>query len=331
MPDWLQSQLKWPEDLYERQLDVAYIFHVTEGEQWSTGVDFHQRPEESDTRYVIMNIEGVKRFVAYHNSEFRDAIAHNLAGIYIMGCGDTDFGRFTFYKAGEDGYSNWLGPNAAIQAFETNDVVRTQLQLWGEHRYGNRLLYHLGGDLFFVIPVFLEVETSVNRVIQKLGGVGLVDVQTGDRVELGESVVEAYYKMFGLLNQTIVEAGNVGFEGVSFNPITVDSGEFSSLLALMRNNDNITHNLYLDIVVSSSSNFSVFWHGAEVIPTVYPDANQTFTLDIGAVGAGDMYGTTPLVAAYLPDGIVLAQYFVQVILRTDEGVVDIINLLLTVT
>ena len=331
MPDWLQSQLKWPEDLYERQLQVAYIYHVTEGEQWSTGVDFHQDPEDSDTRYVIMNIEGEERFVAYHNSEFREAIAHNLAGIYIMGCGDKDFGRFTFYKAGEDGYSDWLGPNAAVQAFETNDVVRTQLQLWGEHRYGNRLLYHLGGDLFFVIPVFLEVETSLNRVIQKLGGVGLVDVETGDRVELGESVVEAYYKMFGLLNQTIVEAGEVGFESVSFNPITISSGEFSNLLTLMRNNDNVTQNLEVDIVVAPTSNFTVFWHEVEVTPTLYPGDNQTFTLVIGDVGPGDLYGTTPLVTAFLPDGIVLAQYLVQVILRTSEGIVDQINLLLTVT
>jgi len=326
-PDWLQSQLKWPEDLYERQLGVAYIFHVTTGEQWSTGVDFHQSPEESDTRYVIMNIEGVSRFVAYHNTEFKDTVAHNLAGIYIMGCGDTDFGQFTFYKAGEDGYSDWLGPTAAQQAFETNDVVRTQLQLWGEHRYGNRLLYHLGGDLFFVIPVFLEVETSTNRVIQKLGGVGLVDVQTGDRVELGSSVVEAYYKMFGLLNQTIVEEGEVGFESVSFNPVTITSGEFSSLLLLMRNNDNITQHLYVDIVlVASSSNFSIFWHDTEVL-----SVNQTYTLDIGSVGAGDLYGTTPLVTAYLPEGIALAQYIVQVLLRTDDGVVDQVNLLLTVT
>jgi hypothetical protein len=330
-PDWLQSQMKWPEDLYERQLHVAYIYHVTEGEQWSTGVDFHQSPEEADTRYVIMNIEGEERFVAYHNSEFLDSTAHNLAGIYIMGCGDTDFGRFTFYKAGEDGYSNWLGPTAAVQAFETNDVVRTQLQLWGEHRYGNRLLYHLGGDLFFVIPVFLEVETSTNRVIQKLGGVGLVDVQTGERVELGESVVEAYYKMFGLLNQTIVEEGEVGFESVSFNPLTIASGEFSSLLALMRNNDNVTQHLYIDIVVASTSNFSIFWHETEIAPDIYPGANQTFTLDVGTVGIGDLYGTTPLVTAYLPDGIVLAQYLVQVILRTDDGVVDQVNLLLTVT
>ncbi|MFW9963167.1 MAG: UPF0182 family protein [Candidatus Sifarchaeia archaeon] len=330
-PDWLSSQLKWPEDLYERQLEVAYLYHVTEGEQWSTGVDFHQKPEDSDTRYVVMNIEGEKRFVAYHNSEFRLTTAHNLAGIYIMGCGDTDFGRFTFYKAGEDGYSNWLGPIAAVQAFETNDVVRTQLQLWGEHRYGNRLLYHLGGDLFFVIPVFLEVETSQNRVIQKLGGVGLVDVQTGDRVELGESIVEAYYKMFGLLNQTVVEEGEVGFESVNFNPVTINSGEFASLVALIRNNDNITQNIYVDIVVAPSSNFSISWHGSEVTPTLYTGDNQTFTLDIGVVGSGDLYGTTPLVTAYLPEGIVLAQYLVQVILRTDDGIVDRINLLLTVT
>jgi uncharacterized membrane protein (UPF0182 family) len=322
--------LKWPEDLYERQLDVAYIFHVDEGEKWSTGIDFHQKPEGSDTRYVIMNIEGEKRFIAYHNAEFRLATAHNLAGIYIMGCGDKDFGRFTFYKAGEDGFSDWLGPTAAVQAFETNDVVRTQLQLWGSHRYGNRLLYHLGGELFFVIPVFLEVETSQNRVIQKLGGVGLVDVESGDRVELGTSVVEAYYKMFGLLNQTIVEAGEVGFESLSFNPLTIDSGEFSSLIALLRNNENTTQHLYLDIVVAPSSNFSVSWHGFGITPDIYP-GNQTFTLDIGMVGAGDLYGTTPLVTAYLPEGIVLAQYLVLVVLRTDDGVVDQISLLFTVT
>ena len=49
------------------------------------------------------------------------------------------------------------------------------------------------------------------------------------------------------------------------------------------------------------------------------------------VGAGDLYGTTPLVTAYLPEGIVLAQYLVMVILRTDDGVVEQINLLLTIT
>ncbi|MFW9965105.1 MAG: hypothetical protein ACFFCX_16155, partial [Candidatus Sifarchaeia archaeon] len=76
---------------------------------------------------------------------------------------------------------------------------------------------------------------------------------------------------------------------------------------------------------------SVYWHGSDVIPTIFVGDNQTFTLDIGNVGPGDLYGTTPLVTAYLPEGIVLAQYLVQVILRTDDGIVDQINLLLTVT
>jgi hypothetical protein len=98
----------------------------------------------------------------------------------------------------------------------------------------------------------------------------------------------------------------------------------------MRNNDNITQHLYLDIVVAPSSNFSVSWHGTIIAADIYP-GNQTFTLDIGMVGAGDLYGTTPLVTAYLPEGLVLAQYLVMVILRTDDGVVEQINLLLTIT
>ena len=338
-PDWLQSQMKWPEDLYERQLATAYIFHVDEPNTWLGGVDFHQRPSSSDTRYVIMNIEGEERFIAYHNAEFKIALsavsAHNLAGIYVMGCGNTRFGQMTFYRAGEVGASNWLGPTAVVQAFETNDVVRTQLQLWGAHRYGNRLLYHLGGDLFFIVPVFLEVETSVNRVIQKLGGVGLVDAYTGERVELGENVIEAYYKMFGLLNRSTIEQGEVGFESALFSPISIDSGEFTNLVTLMRNNANTTQHLYLDIVVPPTNmqytaNFTILWHGLEVTPMLY-GTNSTYTLDIGNVGAGDLYGTTPQISVILPDGTVLQQFLIQVILRTEDGVVDQINLLLTVT
>jgi len=276
-----------------------------------------------------MRIGGEDRFVAMHNSEFRDSAGRNLAGIYAMGCGDTDFGKLTFYSAGEPGFSTLLGPTAASQAFETNDKVRSQLQLWGKHRYGNRLLYHLGGDLFFVIPVFLEVESSTNIVIEKLGGVGLVDAESGERVELGSSVVEAYYKMFGLLNQTAVEAGAVGIESAIFDPLTIDSGAFSQLVLGLRNNDNVSHDLWVDIVVVAG-NFSVWWHGSEVAPIVYP-SNTTFTLSIGTVGAGDIYGTSPSVAVYLPTGLVLGQYLVYVILRTEEGVVDQVSLILTVT
>ncbi|MHA2227567.1 MAG: UPF0182 family protein [Candidatus Thorarchaeota archaeon] len=328
-PYWLQSQMKWPEDLYERQLEVAYIFHVSDGIIWKGGNDFHQAPVGSDTRYIIQRIDGVDRFVAMHNSEFLDSAGRNLAGLYVMGCGNKNFGELTFYMAGSGGFSTLLGPNAAVQAFETNDEVRTQLQLWGEHRYGNRLMYHLGGELLFVIPVFLVVETSIDSVIQKLGGVGLVDAETGKRVTLGTNVIEAYYEMFGLLNQTAIEEGEVGFESASFDPMIISSGNPSALSLLMRNNDDIAHNLTLDIVVAAG-NFSVLWHGADVLPAVYA-ANTTFTLNIGSLGAGDTYGTVPFVTAFLPPGLVSAQYLIVLTLRTEEGIVDQMSLILTVT
>jgi hypothetical protein len=330
VPDWLQAQMKWPEDLYERQLDIAYIYHVDDGLKWKSGEDFHESPEGSDTRYILMRIGGIDRFVAMHNAEFYQSEGRNLAGIYVMGCGDSKFGQLTFYSAEEeDGVSTLLGPSAAVQAFETNDNVRTQLQLWGKHRFGNRLLYHLGGDLFFVVPVFLEVSSSSNIVIEKLGGVGLVDAKSGERVQLGSNVIEAYYKMFGLLNQTTVSEGEVGFESAVFTPVTVDTGEFTRLVTLMRNNDNISHNLQLDIVIASG-NFTVVWHGSEVSP-IYHESNTTFSLDIGELGPGDLYGTSPTLAVNLPSGVVLAQYLVEVVLRTEEGIVDSINLFLTVT
>jgi len=331
-PDWLQSQTKWPEDLYERQLDVAYIYHVNKAETWLSGSEFHQAPIDSDTRYIIGRIGGEERFIAMHNAEFYESQGRNLAGLYIMGCGQYDFGQLTFYSAavgGDAGYSTLLGPNAAVQAFETDDIVRTQLQLWGEHRYGNRLLYHLGGDLFFVIPVFLVVETSTEGVIQKLGGVGLVDAQTGERVTLGTNVVEAYYRMFGLLNQTVVEEGEVGIESAVLSPLTIDSGDYSNLILMLRNNDVAHHNLTVEITVAAG-NFSIFWHGSTIAPTVNP-TNTTFSLDIGSLGAGDLYGTTPRIYATLPTGIVSAQYLIEITLRTEDGITDSATLILSVT
>lgn len=328
-PAWLQSQMKWPEDLYERQLEVAYTYHVEDGYLWASGVDFHESPTGSDTRYIVMRIGGEERFVAMHNVEFRNSAGRNLAGIYVMGCGEKDFGDMRFYGAGQIGSSTLLGPNAAVQAFETNDDVRTELQLWGQYRYGNRLLYHLGGELFYVIPVFLEVQSSTDRVIEKLGGVGLVDAQTGGRVSLGADVVEAYYQMFGLLNQTIVEEGAVGFESTNFSPLTIDSGEFSKLNMILRNNDNVSHELFVDIAMAAGD-FEVLWHGNSVTPTVHP-GNTTYTLNIGTIGPGDFYGTAPSVTAFLPEGVVLSTYIVVLTLRTEDGIVDQIAVTLTVT
>ena len=141
--------------------------------------------------------------------------------------------------------------------------------------------------------------------------------------------------MFGLLNRSIIEAGEVGFESAVFSPVTIYSSDFTSLTTLMRNNDNVTHHLYLDIVtpptnMQFTANFTIMWHGADVIPTL-SGTNATYTLDIGNIGAGDLYGTAPMVSVILPEGTVLQQFFVQVILRTEEGVMDQINLLLTVS
>ena len=141
--------------------------------------------------------------------------------------------------------------------------------------------------------------------------------------------------MFGLLNRSIIEQGEVGFESAVFTPISIDSGDFSSLTALIRNNANISQHIYLDIVtpptnLQYTANFTIQWHGLEVTPISY-GTNTTYTLDIGNLGAGDLYGTAPQITVILPDGTVLQQFLIQVILRTADGVVDQINLLLTVT
>ena len=45
---WLKDQLRYPEDLFELQLEANYIYHVQNSVSWRRADDFHERPEDGD-------------------------------------------------------------------------------------------------------------------------------------------------------------------------------------------------------------------------------------------------------------------------------------------
>ena len=198
-PEWLIPQLRYPEALLGMhdlpgQLDVDFYYHVEDPFVWRSGSQFYERPGATEVLYVLM-IKGNKPcFVGLQLVEFQASPGRNLAGIYIA-YGGSELGRIELYSV-PNATTQFIGPSAALQAFETDDYVRTQLTLLTSRRFGNILLYSIGNRLYYFIPVYVEAEIA-NAVITKMAFIGVIDAATGTKVSIGSDAAHAYYALIG--------------------------------------------------------------------------------------------------------------------------------------
>ncbi|MHA1917427.1 MAG: UPF0182 family protein [Candidatus Ranarchaeia archaeon] len=327
MPNWLSVQHRYPEDLWENQLYIDFYYHVDTPEEWRNNEDVFHRPLGTDVNYLIMNLNGSNRYVGAQIVEFASAQGQNLAGLYLVNVGSSDFGEMTFYRAGGSGVNALLGPTAAQQALTSDTQVAQFLELLGNHEIGNIYLYQIQGNLLYVLPIYKDIGGS-GATITKLSGVGLVEATTGESVSLGIDILEAYVNLFGIGNQTTTGL-NVSLNTLAFNPLSITNGSETDLLIQTTNNDPTFHNVSLNIV-TYSDNINVSYHGVELSPTVYA-SNYTFSTNTWELGPSDFFGTTFEISATLDSGSVLQQYYVTVQLIVDDEIMGTEQIYLTVT
>ncbi len=188
MPSWLMAQMRVPEGLYERQMEIDYRYHVQDPTVWRGHSDDFERPSGTDVHYILMVVNGRVSFAAVQVVEFRQAAGKNLAGLYVAP-GGVKYGLTFFYRVPPG--QKLIGPSAALQALETDDAVRSRLSLLQTPRFGNVLLYNVQGKLYYFIPVYTEVAVG-QAVIAKLAFVGCVDASTGEDVAMGDDAFSAY-------------------------------------------------------------------------------------------------------------------------------------------
>jgi len=198
-PDWLVSQLRYPEDLLGThdnpgQLDVAFKFHVSDPFIWRSGSDFYERPEATEVLYILETFGNHRDFVGLQLVEYQSSPGRNLAGMFIA-YGSDQLGRLNLYRI-SNSTTQLIGPSAALQAVETDDYVRTQLTLLPNYRLGNILLYLIGNHLYYFIPVYINTQVA-NAVITKMAFIAVVDATTGAKVAVGADSSQAYYAISG--------------------------------------------------------------------------------------------------------------------------------------
>lgn len=208
-PGWLVPQLRYSEELLGRhdlagQLDQDFQVHVSDPIVWRSGSQFYERPiittttttgaqevrpELTEVFFVLMNIGGEIKFVGLQLVEFRQAPGKNLSGLYVA-LGADQLGETILYQIRGD--ETFVGPSAALQAFDAEQSVKSQLQLLPNHRFGNILLYSVGGELVYFIPVY-----QTEEVFTKMAFIGAVDARTGKSVGFGPDSTAAFNAMKG--------------------------------------------------------------------------------------------------------------------------------------
>ena len=242
-PDWLRSQLRYPEDLFELQLEANYIYHVDNPTTWRRGDDFHERPEQGDLFYIETDLgEGIE-YVGLDLVEYQGVEARTLAGIYFVRHG-THFGEAIFYDT-RDSQEQLIGPKTARDTYtsEASQVLFTVIN----RRNGNTLIYPLGGSIYYYIPTYSDVEG-----LQQLQLAGFVEAFTRE-VGYGSDAFDAYSDLenfppgsFSLFS----DAGNPDIDGNFI--LNWSASEFTDSYSVYQNNT-----LIADSLPSTESNYQI--------------------------------------------------------------------------
>ena len=249
-PQWLENQLRYPETLFELQLEANYKYHVQDLTTWKRADDFHERPENGDLFYIETNLGDGIEYVGLDLVEYRGTEARTLAGMYVIRHG-TNFGEAIFYHT-RNSTENLIGPKTARDTYETE--ATQEISLISGARNGNTLLYPLGGSVYYYIPTY-----STAGGLQQLKLAGFVEAFTRN-VGYGSEAIEAY--------------NNVGNIGPGTFILTTDA-----------DNPDIDGNFVLNWTTSlRADTYSVYRNNSLLIQDL-PSSQTTYL--ISELGTGD--------------------------------------------
>ncbi|MFX1407521.1 MAG: UPF0182 family protein [Promethearchaeota archaeon] len=203
---WLKYQLRYPETLFELQLEANYIYHVQDSKTWKRGDDFQERPEGGDLFYIESNLGDGIEFLGLDLVEYQGLQARTLAGMYVVRHGN-NFGDAIFYHT-RNSTLNLIGPKTARDTYLSE--ATQEITLIAGARSGNTLLYPLGGSAYYYIPTYSTVGG-----LQQLKLAGFVEAFTR-KVAYGVDAENAYNNLEnfkpGSFNLTS-DAGNPDTDG----------------------------------------------------------------------------------------------------------------------
>jgi hypothetical protein len=214
VPEWLVPQLRYPEFLFERQIDSYNLYHVSNPDFWQQSTDFFAETTNSagnemeDVRYVRFYLNGTTYWAATRLVEFRKSASKNLAGMYVALNGE-NFGEVFLLRTGNVAV---IGPQTALDTINNYGPTKEQLTLHPNWQSGNILMYVINNEPYYFIPYYGQTQATltpamsviVDAMSQEVGYYVILDPNNADEVGLASE--KAYLNVLGTTVETTAEA-----------------------------------------------------------------------------------------------------------------------------
>jgi len=193
VPEWLKTQIRYPEELFEWRISMYNFYHVTDPSVFIAAKEFFVVPSGLDTYYIMAQPHGFEKleFIGILSLELRGALGENLAGYMVVRNDYPHTGEMFFYKVPLEAETKLLGPTAINEALERNPDYAALKTLLRNPRVGNQIFYRIGDYDVFFIPVYTA---PGGGVVTQLGTIATVGADfTGEYyVGLGSTVEESF-------------------------------------------------------------------------------------------------------------------------------------------
>ena len=208
-PDWLEEQIRYPEELFNWKTEMYNIYHVTDVETFIQANEFYEIPRGLDTYYVEAKPPGFEEpeFVGLLSLELRGSQGRNLAGYMVVENDLSNLGKMQFYEVPLDSQTKLLGPTSVREALDRDPDFAQLKTLLRNPRIGDNILYRVGEHDTYFIPVYTA---GAGGVVAQLGTIAAVGAGfTGEYyVGLGETQEQAFEAYLQKLSGIVPTARN---------------------------------------------------------------------------------------------------------------------------
>ncbi len=214
MPEWLEDQIRYPQELYNWRTEMYNIYHVTDVDIFIQANEFYEIPRGLDTYYIEAKPPGFEEpeFVGLLSLELRGSQGRNLAGYMVVQNDSPNLGHMQFYEVPIESETKLLGPTSVREALDRDPDFAQLKTLLRNPRIGDNILYRVGEHDTYFIPVYTA---GAGGVVAQLGTIAAVGAAfTGEYyVGLGdtqESAFEAYLQKLSGITPTASATSNGG-------------------------------------------------------------------------------------------------------------------------
>jgi len=183
-PDRLKYQMRFPEEVFEYQVEMFNIYHIEDPATYIQAREFYEIPKGVYVYYIIAQPPKFEKpeFIGLLSLQLRGSPGRNLAGFMIVRNDYPNLGEKIFYKVPIESEVKLLGPSAAKEALERFAEFRKLRTLLENPRIGETILYQIGDYLVYVIPVYTS---PAGGVVAQLGTIATVGAEFTGKYFIG--------------------------------------------------------------------------------------------------------------------------------------------------